>query len=206
MVKKPFYIVALGASAGGHQALWEYFDHLPTHLPVAFVVILHLKADVPSIADELLAKHTALPVQWASDGQALRPHQIYLLPSAKYMTLQAGRFQLTDRNPADKTNRAIDIFLTSLAQDWDGYSMGIILSGAGSDGTLGALELHEKGGMVMAQEPESAIIASMPQWVIQKDHVEWVATPTQLAYILTRLVNQAAKGPFLLPNQLSEGH
>lgn len=203
MVKKPFYIVALGASAGGHEALWEYFEHIPTHLPVSYVVILHLKADVNSIADKLLAKYTDIPVQWATDALALQPNQIYLLPPAKYMTLLSGKFQLTDRDPEKKMNQAIDIFFGSLAKDWGGYSVGIVLSGAGSDGTMGSLQLHVHRGVIMAQDPKSAIIDSMPESAIMRDHVQLALPPKQLAQALAQLVEQANGGPLNFIGPLS---
>ena len=189
MGKSPFYVVALGASAGGHQALWEFFAHLSPMPNVAFVIIQHLKADALSIADQLLAKYTAIPVAWAYDQQRLQPNHIYLLPPGKYMTLLGGKLQVVDRNPLNKINRAIDIFFQSLADQQDGHGIGIILSGAGSDGTQGAIYMHQQGGRVLVQDPATADFPSMPVTAIVNDHIELIRSPQELARAVHRLVN-----------------
>lgn len=193
MSESPLYIVALGASAGGHQALWEFFANLP-HVPdVAFIVIQHLKADVPSIADQLLARYTNLPIAWAKDQQPIQPYHIYLLPPGKYMTVSGTSLQVVDRDPLSKINRAIDIFFRSLADQYDGHSIGIILSGAGSDGTQGAIHMHQQGGQVLVQDPATAEFSSMPVSAIVKDHIKLIAAPQELAYSIKKLVNTSGR-------------
>ena len=189
MSKDPFYVVALGASAGGHQALWEFFAHLPPMPMVAFVVIQHLTADAPSIADELLAKYTAIPITWAKDKQRLQPNHIFLLPPGKYMTLLGDGLQLLNRNPDNKLNEAIDIFFKSLADQQDGCSIGIILSGTGSDGTQGAIRMHQRGGTVLVQDPASASFPYMPVEAILNDHVALIGSPQTLGLAVHGLVN-----------------
>lgn len=193
MSRSPFYVVALGASAGGHQALWEFFANLPPMPNVAFVVIQHLKADALSIADQLLAKYTPIPIAWAHDQQCLQPNHIYLLPPGKYMTLLGETLQVVDRNPSDKINRAIDVFFQSLADQQDGHGIGIILSGAGSDGTQGAIYMHQQGGRVLVQDPTTAAFPSMPTMALLKDHVELSSSPTELGRFVQRLVNTSTK-------------
>ncbi|RYE15726.1 MAG: chemotaxis protein CheB [Sphingobacteriaceae bacterium] len=186
-------MVALGASAGGHQALWEFFANLP-HVPdVAFIVIQHLKADVPSTADQLLTRYTNLPIAWAKDQQPIQPYHIYLLPPGKYMTVSGTTLQVIDRDPLSKINRAIDIFFRSLADQYDGHSIGIILSGAGSDGTQGAIHMHQQGGQVLVQDPATAEFSSMPVSAIVKDHIKLIAAPQELAYSIKKLVNTSGR-------------
>ena len=194
MSQKPFYIVALGASAGGHQALWDFFSSIPSRPGVAFIVVQHLKRDVVSIADKLLAKYTSLPITWATEQQPVEPNHIYLLPVGKYMTIQDGQLRLVDRDPQVRLNQAIDIFLTSLAKEQDGYSIGIILSGAGSDGVQGAIALYEGGGLMMAQAPTTAQFSSMPHSVIEKDHTQLVLPPKELASALVGLLSEPPGG------------
>lgn len=194
MSQNPFYIVALGASAGGHQALWDFFSTVPSTSGVAFVVIQHLKRDVISIADKLLAKHTPLPICWATEGQPVESNHIYLLPVGKYMTIRDRKLRLVDRNPQVLLNQAIDIFLVSLAQDQDGYSIGIILSGAGSDGVQGAIAIYDGGGLMMAQAPRTAKFSSMPDSVIARDHTHIVLPPKELARALVGLISEPASG------------
>lgn len=193
MSESPLYIVALGASAGGHQALWEFFANLP-HVPdVAFIVIQHLKADVPSTADQLLTRYTNLPIAWAKDQQPIQPNHIYLLPPGKYMTVSGTTLQVIDRDPLSKINRAIDIFFKSLADQYDVHSIGIILSGAGSDGTQGAIHMHQQGGQVLVQDPATAEFSSMPVTAIVKDHIKLIAAPQELAYSIKKLVNTSGR-------------
>lgn len=110
---------------------------MPPIANVAFVVIQPLKAEAVSIADKLLTKYTPIPITWAQDGQHLRPNHIYLLPPGKYMTLLEDKLQVVNRDLSNKLNQAIDIFFRSLADQQDGHGIGIILSGAGSNGTQG---------------------------------------------------------------------
>lgn len=189
MKEEPFYIVALGASAGGHQPIWEFFACLLPMPQVAFIIIQHLKIDAVSIADQLLSKYTLIPVTWAMDGQRVVPNHIYILPPGKYMTLQDGRLHLINRDPHKKINQAIDIFLKSLSQQQDSHGIGIILSGAGSDGANGAVSMHQHGGSVFVQDPASAEFTSMPYWAIRKDHVQVIAAPKELAQAVHNVVN-----------------
>lgn len=193
MSKKSLYIVALGASAGGHQALWEFFANLP-HIPdVAFVIIQHLKADMHSVADQLLAKYTTLPVAWAKDRGQIQPGHIYMLPPGKYMTVLGANLRVVDRDPLNKINRAIDIFFESLADQYDGPSIGIILSGAGSDGTQGAIRMYQQGGQVLVQDPATTEFSSMPITAIVNDHVQLIAAPQELAHYIKKLVSASSR-------------
>lgn len=187
MNSNSFPIVALGASAGGIQALNEFFSHVSPKLNFAFVVITHLKRNSKSALDKIISRNTTMPVNWATDGQAIEPNQVYVLPVNKYMTIEHGKFQLVDRDPLNKINNAIDIFFESLAKAKDGKSIGIILSGAGTDGTTGAIHMYNQGGLVMAQDLASAEIDGMPYWAILKDHVRFILPPGELAKTLPKL-------------------
>lgn len=194
MTQNPYYIVAIGASAGGHQALWDFFSNIPSPSGAAFIVLQHLKRDVVSIADKLLANYTPLPICWATEEQPVEPNHIYLLPAGKYMTIRDRKLRLVDRDPHVLLNQAIDTFLVSLAQDQDGYSIGIILSGAGSDGVRGAIAIYDGGGLMMAQAPRTAEFSSMPDSVIAKDHTHIVLSPKELARALVGLISEPASG------------
>ena len=183
-----FSIVALGASSGGIQALTEFFSSVSPKLNTAFIVVTHLKREAESVLDKILARSTAMSVSWVTDGQTIEPNHVYVLPVNKYMTIECGKLQLVDRDPLKRINNAIDIFFKSLAKDKDGNSIGIILSGAGSDGTEGAIHIHSQGGFVMAQNLASAEVDSMPYWVALKDHVQFILAPKELAKTLELLL------------------
>jgi two-component system CheB/CheR fusion protein len=155
---------------------------------MAFVIVQHLNRDVPSVAHQLLAKHTPLPVFRAKHGQAVRSNSIYQLPENKMMTIHQGLLHLRDRRLEEVMNRAVDIFFHSLAQDQKQKAIGIVLSGMGSGGAKGALGIHQQGGRVLVQEPGSTHFDSMPRMAIAEDHPDAILPPAQLAQALLELV------------------
>jgi two-component system CheB/CheR fusion protein len=187
-VSKPFSIVGIGASAGGFEAIWEFFAHIPPRPNLAFVVLQHLQRDHLSVAHELLARYTPLPVYRAHHGQVVAVNSIYQLPENKMMTIQNGRLLLRERTAEEVNNRAVDIFFHSLAQDQKQKAVGIVLSGMGSDGASGVQAIHQQGGIVLVQEPHSTPYQGMPQSAIDQDHPDLILPPAQLARALLELV------------------
>ena len=177
--EKP-WLVALGASAGGLEALQRFFAALapPTH--AAFVVIQHLSPDHRSMMSELLARHTALPVREAVAGESLETDHIYLMPAGVLMTIEQEHLVFTPR-PLRGVSLPIDLFFRSLAGAGAERCIGLVLSGSGSDGATGAAALRAAGGYVMAQSPESARFDSMPRSVISAAGVDAVLPPEELA-------------------------
>ena len=188
LTRKKFYVVAIGLSAGGLEPLHRFFSLIPPDSGMAFIVIPHLNREYVSVADKLLAKHTAMPVCWASQGQAIAPDCIYMLPVNKMMTIVDGHLQLQTRLSEDKINWAVDIFFKSLAKAERANAIGIILSGAGSDGTRGAIAIHNEEGLVMVQDPQTAEFSNMPRSAILHDHPTYILSPERLAKSLMNLV------------------
>lgn len=160
---EPFFVVGIGASAGGLEALEQFFEHVPEDSRLCFVVVQHLSPDFKSMMDELLARRTQIPIVRVEDGIELRPNAIFLMPPRKEMIQSAGRLFLTDKDPSQGFALPIDRFLRSLAQDFGSRSIGVILSGTGSDGSRGIRDIHEAGGLVVAQSEESAKFDGMPR-------------------------------------------
>ena len=180
----PFpFVVCLGASAGGLEALEAFFQSLPAPVGVPFVVITHLSPDFKSLMPELLAKHTELPVQAAKDGAELEADNVYIIPAAKNMVLRGRRIDLQsqDRRPGHALNLPIDLFLESMATEFRERSMAVILSGTGSDGSRGVRYVKEAGGVVFAQEPASAKFDGMPRSALVTGLVDKTGTPQWLA-------------------------
>ncbi len=184
-----FYITAIGVSAGGLAPLHQFFAHIPADSGISFIVIPHLNRDYVSMADKLLAQHTSMPVGWAIEGQLVEPNHVYLIPVNKMMTIETGHLYLQDRPVEDKSNWAVDIFFKSLASAHQAYAIGILLSGAGSDGTLGAIAIHNQQGMVMVQDPQTAEFTGMPESAILRDHPSQILSPKRLAQALLRFVS-----------------
>ena len=183
--RKKLFIVAIGFSAGGREDLHEFFLHLPKLPNAAFIVLQHLNRDHRSVADNLLAPNTNLPISWAADQDVVEANHIYLLAPNKFMTISNGRLQTTNRDPDDLSNWAVDIFFNSLADHSATKAIGIILSGLGSDGAKGAARIHEHGGIVLVQEPGTAMFESMPVAAIIKDSPDEILSPHKLAHALT---------------------
>ena len=157
------YIVGIGASAGGLEAIEAFFKNMPANTGLSFVVIQHLSPQYKSLMAELLSKHTAMPVERIEDGMRLETNRVYLIPPRKNVTLFHDQLFLKEQDPSKGINLPIDIFLRSLAEDAKERAIGIILSGTGSDGTRGIRAIKEFGGMVMVQDVHSAKFDGMPK-------------------------------------------
>jgi two-component system CheB/CheR fusion protein len=184
-----FTIVGIGASAGGLEALERFFGALPSGCGMAFVVIQHLDPTHPSAMAALLQRHAALPVTEASDQEVERDH-VYVMPPGKGMTLEGRRLRLKER--AEQPELAlIDAFFRSLAAELKERAVGIILSGTGRDGTLGAKAIKAEMGMVMVQDPETARYDGMPRAAIGSGVADYVVAPQEMPAPLIDYVGQS---------------
>ncbi len=175
------YVVGIGASAGGLEAINELFDNIPHGGNFSFVVIQHLSPNHKSMMDELLAKHTQMQIVRAEEGTRLRPNHVYLIPSKKNMTVKHGKLYLTEKPATTGANQTIDIFLESLAKDKKDHAIAIILSGTGSDGTRGIECIKEWGGMVITQDPATAKFDGMPNSAIASGCTDLILPPELMA-------------------------
>jgi chemotaxis methyl-accepting protein methylase/signal transduction histidine kinase/chemotaxis response regulator CheB len=174
------FIVGIGASAGGLEALERLFKATPPNTGAAFVVIQHLSPDFKSLMDELLARHTRMRIYRVEDGMAVEPNCIYLMPPKKEMIISGGRLLLTDKDPGQDLRLPIDHFFRSLAHDAGRRGVAIVLSGTGSDGSRGIRDVHEAGGLVIAQSEETAKFDGMPKSARDTGIVDCVLTPEQM--------------------------
>lgn len=156
-------VVGIGASAGGLVPLKMFFQNLPAHTGMAFIIVQHLSPDFKSLMGDLLANHTPMPIQEAVDGIKIKPNHIYLIPPRNEMVVINGRLHL---NQIDINEISlflpINTFFTSLAREYGRRAIGIILSGAGSDGSEGIKEIGNSGGLILVQDEESSQFSSMP--------------------------------------------
>jgi two-component system, chemotaxis family, CheB/CheR fusion protein len=186
----PFFVVAVGASAGGFEALQELFRHVSPDSGLSFVVLQHLPADFKSMMSQLLSRQTALRAVEVEDGQSPLPNCIHVVPPQRVVTLEGGRFRCADRETA-RVLLPFNALLTSLAETQGDQAVAIVLSGTGSDGTHGARLLKEAGGLVLAQDPASAKFDGMPNSVIQSGTVDFVGTPHHLVERLEQYAQKA---------------
>jgi two-component system CheB/CheR fusion protein len=146
-----FPIVGIGASAGGVEALEALFTAMPPDSGMAFVVVTHLDPRRESWLAKIIGHHTSMPVAEAQDGDAVEPGRVYVLPPAAILTIEQGRLRLRERGGELSERAPIDIFFSSLAEDRGEDAVGIVLSGGGSDGTLGIKAIKEHGGLTITQ-------------------------------------------------------
>jgi two-component system CheB/CheR fusion protein len=185
------FVVALGASAGGLEALEKFFDNMPADNGLAFVVVQHLSPDFKSLMNELLARHTRLAIHRVTDGMAIEANSIYLIPPKKDMIVSDGRLLLTDKDPSHGLSLPIDTFMRSLAHEYGRNAIAVILSGTGSDGSRGIVAVHEAGGYVIVQDEASAFFDGMPRSAIGTGVVDAVLTPREMAGAIKEYVDQS---------------
>jgi two-component system CheB/CheR fusion protein len=186
--EEPFFVVGIGASAGGLEALEQFFEHVPEKSRLSFVVVQHLSPDFKSMMDELLARRTRISIVRVEDGIELRPNTIYLMPPRKEMIQSTGRLYLTDKDLSQGFALPIDRYLRSLAQDFGSRSIAVILSGTGSDGSRGIRDIHDACGLVLAQNEESARFDGMPRSARETGLVDLVLPPAEMPDAILKLV------------------
>jgi len=190
-----FLIVGIGASAGGLEAFEEFFTQMPSDSGLAFVVVPHQSPSHISLLPGLLQKCTSMPVLEVTDGLAVKPDTVYLALAGKNLALLNGTLHLMEPPSQDRLPLPIDYFFRSLAEDQKHRAIGIVLSGTGSDGTLGLKAIKGESGMTMAQDPQSAKYAGMPQSAIETGIIDYVRPPAQMAEQILAYI----RGPYLTP-------
>jgi len=192
-----FHIVGIGASAGGLEALEQFFTNMPENDGMAFVIIQHLDPDHKGIMHELLQRVTRMHVSVATNGVKIKPNCVYVIPPNTSMSVLNGALHLFEPKENRGLRLPVDFFFRSLADDRHEDSIGIILSGMGSDGSLGLKAIKEKGGMVLVQDPASAKFNSMPRSAMEAVIADIVAPVNELPsrlIALTRHTQQAKSG------------
>ncbi|KPF51302.1 chemotaxis protein CheR [beta proteobacterium AAP121] len=178
------FVVAIGASAGGLDALERLFGALPVDTGAAFVVIQHLSPDHKSMMDNLLARYTAMPVCVAGHDMPLAPNAVFLIPPAKSMRIAGDRLLLSPK-PEHGLSLPIDVFFTSMAEQCADRGIAVVLSGTGSDGSRGIPAVNAAGGFVFVQEPSNAKFDGMPRSAVGTGLADVVAPAEDLAARLT---------------------
>ncbi|MDP3001113.1 MAG: chemotaxis protein CheB, partial [Bryobacterales bacterium] len=200
-----FPIVGIGASAGGLEALEQFVRRIPANCGIAFVIVQHLDPTSKGIMPELLQRATTLPVRQVTDLLKIQPDSVYVIPPNKDMCVLHGVLHLLEPAAPRCLRLPIDSFLRSLAEDQHERSIGVILSGMGTDGTLGLRAIKEKAGLVLVQEPASAKFDGMPRSAIDAGLADMVAPAPELpekivAFLQHAPLAAARAGPVL------EGH
>lgn len=186
-----FPIVAIGASAGGLEAMMELLNHLPADTGMAFIYVQHLSPDHKSMLTEILSKKTQMKVQDIDDMDKIKPNNVFVIPYNKGIEVTDGLIKLISRSESASAI-SIDILFSSLAHAQKERVIGIILSGSASDGTVGVKDIKHEGGLTFAQD-ETARFTSMPHSAIAAGVIDFVLSPKEIACELARL----SKHPFV---------
>ncbi len=178
-MKSSFPIIALGASAGGLEPLEVFFEYAKPDSEFAYVLIQHLAPNHKSLMDELLARHTSLPIRVIEHGMPVEKGVVFLNPPKKLIELIDGKFQLSEKEDR-KLSFPISSFFKSLAEHHQELACAIVLSGTGSDGSEGIKFIKEKGGLVVAQDPDTAKFDGMPKNAINTGSVDKISSIEQM--------------------------
>lgn len=184
------YVVAIGASAGGLEAIHEFFDNMPANGNLSFIIIQHLSPDYKSLLVELISKHTNMEVFEADHQLEVKGNTVYVIPNNKLLTIRDGRLHLEAKSGDKAPNTAIDTLLHSLAKDQGQRAVAIILSGTGSDGSRGIKEINAAGGLVMVQDPLTAKFDGMPNSAIATGVADLILSPELMPEEIFNYINE----------------
>jgi two-component system CheB/CheR fusion protein len=182
-----FLIGAIGASAGGIEATTALVRNLPPDTGMALIVVQHLDPRHHSILAELLAKETKMIVKEVTDGMRVEPNHIYVIPPDATMSIADHVLRLTPREESRAGRMPIDYFMRTLAEAHGSQAIGIVLSGTGSDGTLGLGEIQAQGGVTLVQDETTARYDGMPRSAIASGTVDFILPPEGIARELARI-------------------
>ena len=210
--ERPF-IIGIGASAGGLEALSLLLPSLPKNLGLTYVVVQHLSPTYRSMMAQLLGRETTMPVLDIEDGMLPEANTVYITPPNRNLTLQAGHFRLVEPTKESMPKPSVNRFFASLAEEIGESTIGIILSGTGSDGAAGIHAIKAAGGFTFSQDPETAKYSGMPQSAIDTGSVDWILPPETMGAEISLIVlnrglipvaTQAASAPATLKTLLGK--
>ena len=213
-VDTSFYLIGVGASAGGLDAIKQMISQIPADFAHSFVIVQHISPDYKSLMSDILGRETSLPVQEVTDNMAVEPGHIYLIPPRSNIVIQGTegdssaelaeiegdaefkglRFSLIEPTPRPAMNLPIDVFLTSLAEAVGDRSVSIILSGTGSDGSRGLRAVKDREGFVLVQDPKTASFDGMPRAAIATGIVDMILAPDSMIGEMKRYFEMRESG------------
>ncbi len=186
-VTRSFPVVCVGGSAGGLDAYVRLLENFPADTGAALVIVNHLRTTV-TLLHEILPRHTNMPVELIQDGLTLAPNHVYVIPPQRDLHVRRGRFRLEPISKPRGWPDVITVFMRSLAEQWTGQLFAVIVSGFDGDGSEALREVHDVGGITIAQSPASAGQAAMPESAIASGWVDYVLTPECIAAKIASLL------------------
>ncbi|TLS69138.1 PAS domain S-box protein [Mariprofundus erugo] len=190
-------VVAIGASAGGLEALKSLFDHTPADTGAAFIVISHMDPTHTSMLAEILARHTAMPISDITDGTLVMANRIFVIPPGYDLSISHSVLRLHEAKRKGGLRLPVDSFCQSLAHERNENAIGIILSGTGSDGTAGMKAIKSFGGLVIVQKPDDAQYDGMPANVMASGAADYILPAAEIGSALQRYLQHCRARGFL---------
>ncbi|MEK6482082.1 CheR family methyltransferase [Catalinimonas sp. 4WD22] len=176
-----FHVIGIGSSSGGYAAVKTLFSHLHDKPGMSFLIIQHISQQHAPIEPEMMARHTSLPVLRAADGVSIEKDTIYLMPMDRILNIRQNTFYFNPNAGHIALTHSIDTLFSDISKSYGNKAIGILLSGKGTDGSLGIRSITEAGGIVMVQSPESATFSDMPQIAISSGYADLIMPPEQMA-------------------------
>ena len=185
---KNFPIVCVGGSAGGSSAYVQLLKHLPPETCVAIVIVNHIKT-TPASLHKILPRSTKMPVELIVEGLRIQPNHVFIIPTNCDLHVLDGTFRLSPISKPKGWPDVITVFLHSLAQNWDGKLVAVIVSGMDADGAEALREIKEAGGITIAQSPDSAEWSDMPENAIKTGLIDFVLSVEDIAQKIVQIAN-----------------
>jgi len=186
--KKDFPVVCIGGSAGGLDAYIRLLTHLPADMGVAFVIVNHLRT-VPTMLHEILPRYTQMPVELITEKLDLEPNHVFIIPEKRDLHVLDGEFRLKPISKPHGWPDVITVFMLSLAQNWDGKLIAVIVSGYDGDGAAAMCSIQDVGGVTIAQKPQTATQPDMPESAIASGCIDYILSPEEIAAQIVKIVN-----------------
>jgi chemotaxis response regulator CheB len=197
---KDFPVVCVGGSAGGLDAYTRLLRRLPNDMGVAIVIVNHLRI-VATRLHEILPHFSSMPVELITDGLVLRPNHVFIIPAQRDLHVLDGEFHLEPISKPRGWPDVITVFLRSLAQNWTGKIIAIIVSGYDGDGAAALRSIKEAGGITIAQKLETASQPDMPESAIETGFIDFILSPEDIATEIVRIARGDSSAPKAAPAQ-----
>lgn len=182
---KDFPVVCVGGSAGGLDAYIRLLKNLPADMGVAVVIVNHLRT-VSTLLHEILPKYTTMPVKLITERLDLEPNNVFIIPEQRDLHVLDGEFRLRPISKPRGWPDVITVFMRSLAENWDGKIIAVIVSGFDGDGAAALRDIKEVGGITIAQKPETAAQPDMPDSAIDTGYIDFILSPEEIAREIAR--------------------
>lgn len=187
---KNFPVVCVGGSAGGLDAYTRLLKHLPSDLGVAIVIVNHLRI-VATHLHEILPRYTEMPVELIAEGLNIEPNRVFIIPPQRDLHVYNGEFRLEPISKPRGWPDVITVFLRSLAQNWDGKVVAVIVSGYDGDGAAALCGIREIGGITIAQKPDTADAPDMPESAIDTGCIDFILSPENIAAQIRKIARSS---------------